>query len=78
MKLSNDRLAITLHNDPPGKAAPVVQFFAVEAEEMVAPQKIIIPNDGKGVRVLSVEEPGEWGFDDWDAVHSRVVDALGA
>ena len=78
VKLSNDRLAITLHNDPPGKAAPVVQFFAVEAGEMVAPQKIIIPNDGKGVRVLSVEEPGAWGFDDWDAVRSRVVDSLGA
>ena len=78
VRLSNDRLAITLRNDPPGKAAPVAEFYAVEAGAMVPPSKAAIPNDGKGVRVLSVEEPKDWGFDDWEATRGRVLETVSA
>lgn len=76
VRLSNDRLALTLHNDPPGKTAPVAEFFAISEATMVSPQRTEIATLGDGVRVVSVEDPSDWGFEDWGAVRSEVLKAV--
>lgn len=78
VRLSNDRLALTLRSPVPGTSAPVAEFFDLANRAMIVPRKIDIPNDGKGLRVVAVEDPANWGFEDWESTADRILEAIGA
>lgn len=73
VRLSNDRLALTLPNDPPRKSAPMAQFYAVSDAATIPAQRVEVSSEGEGVHVLTIEDPAHWGFDDWDAMRSQIL-----
>lgn len=75
VRLSDDRLAITLREENHRRGVPVVAFHSAREKRPLDPVQVTIREDDMALRILSVEEPGDWGFDDWEAIKARLMEA---
>lgn len=71
--LNSDHLAIITEEDRPGANAIARIFYAPFREAHVRPRDIVIHPADRGRRIVSIEDPHDWGFDDWETTRRSVL-----
>lgn len=71
--LSSDHLAIVTEEDRPGCNAVARIFYAPFRSARVPLRDVLIQPHDRGRRVVSVEDPVDWGFEDWETLKKEIL-----
>jgi HD-GYP domain-containing protein (c-di-GMP phosphodiesterase class II) len=71
--LNSDHLAIVTGEDRPGSNAIARIFYAPFRSAPVPVRDVVIHPAERGRRIVSIEDPADWGFEDWDALKRAVL-----
>ncbi|MEM6493092.1 MAG: HD-GYP domain-containing protein [Pseudomonadota bacterium] len=64
VRLSNDKLAVTQRHNPYRKGVDVLAVYSIEEERRIAPEDLVVARNDVRLRILSVEDPADWGLTD--------------
>jgi len=76
VRLSDDRLALTMATLPLSKSVPVVAFYSIEKGERIAPEPIQIAKDDPDFSIVGIEDPDQWDFANWDDLRAEVLEKI--
>lgn len=75
VRLNHDQLAIVTGESPADFAAPIVRtFHSLHTDRAIKPQDIDTARD-KSCVIVKIEEPEDWGFDNWPAFSAELLAA---
>ena len=64
VRLSNDKLAVTQRYNPYGKGIDVLAVYSIEEGCRIVPEDLVVTRNDSRLRILSVEDPADWGLTD--------------
>lgn len=69
VRLSSDRLAVVVDERPSDPTRPRVRaFYTLRERKRVPPVDVPLSVSGQGERIVAQEDPGRWGFTDWQSL----------
>lgn len=76
VSLANDRLGLTCASEGAEDFVRVIEFYAMNEGKWIAPHPVRIARNDPDNAIRRVEDPAQWGFEDWDKVQMQVRDAV--
>jgi HD-GYP domain-containing protein (c-di-GMP phosphodiesterase class II) len=71
--LNSDHLAIVTEENRAGANAVARIFYAPFLEAHIPPRDVVIHPAERGRRIVSIEDPADWGFDEWEGLKRSVL-----
>lgn len=76
VRLNTDQLAIVTGESPADFTLPLVRiFYDIDTGREMPPADLEILRSGGSRSVAAIEEPEDWGFDDWPTLSARLLTA---
>ena len=76
VRLSNKKLALTLTEQPGSECVRAAEIFCLEHGERIEPRRINIVEGDPDLQIMSIEDPANWGFDDWEYEREQIIARL--
>lgn len=76
VRLANGHLAMTGGSQVADKGTPCVEFYAIQDGRRINPVSSTIARNDPVRAIVSVEDPGQWGFEHWQNVQHELKESV--
>ena len=74
VQLRSNRLALVLPDKKRASRPRVLAFWATRDREFIKPEVVVIDDNLANDSIVAPAAPGDWGFEDWDAIRGSLRD----
>jgi HD-GYP domain-containing protein (c-di-GMP phosphodiesterase class II) len=70
--LSNGMLAMTCEAEGQYETVKAIEFYSAKDSQWSCPRQVTIARHDPALAVKAIEDPAQWGFDDWPAIQTKL------